>query len=76
MKTKNLIFVVALLLLAACSQGNKKECYNKQEKEQRQEQVAVPKEGEILEIQLSGSHDYKHEFKLSEIADYTTSTAY
>jgi hypothetical protein len=59
-----ILFILLVLSLTEC---NKKEKAVIQEKEH--EQVAVPKEREIIEIQLSGSHNYKHEFKLSEIAE-------
>jgi hypothetical protein len=68
MNRKNLLPITLFLLVAILFFG----CAKKgkaviQEKEH--EQVVIPKEGEVIEIQLSGSHDYKHEFKLSEIAE-------
>jgi hypothetical protein len=67
MNRKNLWHITLFLLVATLFFG----CAKKEKtaiQEQTQMQLTVPKE-EVIEIQLSNSHDYKHKFKLSEIAE-------
>jgi hypothetical protein len=59
---KYLLYILLILSLIGCAKKEKPVI-------EEQEQTLVPKEGEVIEIQLSNSHDYKHEFKLSEIAE-------